>query len=88
MLERVLSRLFSPRRQQVRSLDAAAGGRRWGDDGWTGANLNADIAAGSATVRRRAAHYHRNNPYGSRVSAVLAANLIGSGIRPQSEYPE
>jgi lambda family phage portal protein len=84
-----LRRLLNGQPARRRSLEAAGGGRRWaGDDGWMSANLNTDLAGGLATVRRRAAHYHRNNPHASRAADVLAGNVVGTGIRPQSEHPD
>lgn len=82
----LLNRLFAAA-DGKRSLDAAAGGRRWEGGGWL-SNINADVAAGSTTVRRRAAYYFRNNPHASRASDVLVTNIIGTGIRPQSQHPE
>lgn len=83
-----ITRLFRspPRASRTRALDAAGGGSRWAADPGM-ASFTADVAASGPTVRRRSAHYHRNNPWASRASAVLVANLIGAGIRPQSEAP-
>lgn len=84
-----LARLFrpSPPAPRTRALDAAGGGRRWASDPGTG-SFAADLAAGGPTIRRRAAHYHRNTAWGARASTALISNLIGGGIRPQSESPD
>lgn len=88
---KLLSRIFRPDAPAPttarRSLDAAGGGRRWASDPGIG-SLNADILGSGATVRRRAAYYHANNPYANRATAVLVSNLVGAGIVPQSEHPD
>lgn len=83
MLDRILA-LF---RLQRRGFEAAAGGPRWAGltpfDG-----INPALAAGGSIIRRRAAHLARNNPHIAAGVARLAANLVGTGITPQSEHPD
>lgn len=86
MLDR-LRRLFRISTPTVkRSLDAAAGGRRWKDTSGM-ASLTAAQMAGNATVRRRAQHYAINSPWCRRATQVLRSNLVGAGIKPQSRHP-
>ena len=88
MLKRLAS-IFRPTTASApctRALDAAGGGSRWAADPGM-ASFTADVAASGPTVRRRSAHYHRNNPWAARATATLVANLVGAGVRPQSEAP-
>jgi lambda family phage portal protein len=77
-----LARLFNPPVQ--RSLEAAGSGRRWSNDPSFG-SLAADLQLSGATIRRRARYYARNNPHAARISQIFTSNVVGSGIRPQSE---
>lgn len=81
-----LSRLFAPRPSRQRSLEAAAGGRRWAGAGSL-SNVNAEIQAGGVTIGRRAAHAAVNNPIAAAAISALVGNLIGTGIKPQSQHP-
>jgi lambda family phage portal protein len=72
---------------RVRRFDAAGGGRRW-QGVQTFGNVNAEIAAASRPVGRRAGYYARNNPWcANGVNAIVAA-AIGPGIKPQSQHPD
>lgn len=83
MLNR-LRNLFS-RTITTRSLDAAAGGRRWRDD--RRANEGASIIhGGAAVVAARAAHFALNTPEGVRITDSLVGNLIGTGITPRPQH--
>ena len=68
-----------------RSLDAAGGGRRWSDD--RRINSAGVLHQSAATVSARALAYALNNANGARIVELLAANLIGEGIKPRSEHP-
>jgi lambda family phage portal protein len=83
MLKGLITRLFQP--TQKRSLEAAGGGRRWSNDTSFG-TLTSDTMLSGAVIRRRAAYYARYSPHAARASAVLAANIIGCGIKPQSQH--
>lgn len=51
-------------------------------------NLNTDIAAGTPTIRARAAYLARNSPHIAAAVNALVSNLVGSGIRPVSQHPD
>lgn len=72
---------------RTRSLDAAAGGRRW-EQARSIDRLNATILASASTAARRAGWYARNNPWVSAGVDSLAGNVIGAGIKPQSLHPD
>lgn len=85
-LRRLFTREAAPTAR--RSLDAAAGGRRW-RDAPTIASPNQSLLAGHRSVAHRARASVMNNPWASRAVDTLAANLVGpSGIMPQSEHPD
>lgn len=77
-----LFRTLFPKR---RSLEAAAGGRRWKDAPLSFNNVG-QIHAGAGTVAARAAAYVANNPHGARAVSVLESNICGTGIKPQSRH--
>lgn len=54
-------------------------------DGWftTGANANAEIGAQLEQIRKRSRDLVRNNPYVARSVDILAAKMVGPGIRPR-----
>jgi len=81
---KTLRRLFRPSHR--RALEAASGGRRW-ENLAASDSLNAALFAGSATVRKRAAHYAVNNPWIARGIDAMVSNLVGCGIKPQSRHP-
>ena len=70
-----------------RSLDAASVGRRLQSAGRI-ANLNTDLFHGAATIRQRAAHMARNNPWVSAGVAALVGSTVGTGIVPTPRYPD
>ncbi|MBK3734956.1 phage portal protein [Azospirillum brasilense] len=67
-----------------RSYDGATTGRR--ADGWhtAGTSANAEIGPAMARLRARSRDLVRNNPYAARVVDIWAANVVGTGIMPQS----
>jgi capsid protein len=71
----------------VRSFDAAGGGRRW-ESAQTIDGLNATILAGATTAARRAGWYARNNPWVTTAVDSLVGNVVGAGIKPQSTRPD
>lgn len=71
---------------QKRSLDAAAGGRRWRDDRSSAANASG-IHAGAAVVAARAQQFALNTPEGARIVDSLQGNLVGTGITPRPQHP-
>lgn len=79
--------LGEPRMTLERNLEAAAGGRRW-ESARTLDNINAAIFAGARTAARRGAHYARNNPWIANGVSALASNIVGAGIKPQSQHPD
>jgi len=72
---------------RTRSLDAAAGGRRW-EQARSIDSLNTTILASASTAARRAGWYARNNPWVAAAVDSLAGNVIGAGIKPQSLHPD
>ena len=80
-----LKRIFRPDRR--RAFEAAAAGRRW-DGLKADGNLNAATFAGGAVLRKRAAHFVLNNPWIAQAVGSKVANLIGTGIKPQSQHPD
>lgn len=84
MLNRVWN--FFRNAEQVRSLDAAAGGRRW-EGAKTVPNRNAAIFAGGRTTAHRASYQALNNPHVANFVSALVSNLVGTGLTPQSEHP-
>lgn len=71
----------------VRGYEGAAKGRRL--DGWktksTGANT--EIRGGLRLTRDRARDLVRNNPYAARAVSVIAANMVGYGIKTTIRTP-
>ncbi|MEM7223003.1 MAG: phage portal protein [Pseudomonadota bacterium] len=84
MMSSLLSHLFAPLRR--RALDGAGGGRRW-DGAGTIDNLNGSVFQGSATLRKRAAHFVHSNPWAAQARRALVASIVGSGLKPQSNHP-
>ncbi|KAA0572220.1 phage portal protein [Azospirillum sp. B21] len=68
----------------TRSYEGAVTGRR--TDGWntSGTSANAEIGPALARLRSRSRDLVRNNPYAARVVDIWAANVVGTGIMPQS----
>lgn len=68
----------------LRGYDGARTGRR--TDGWitSGSSANAEIGPALARLRARSRDLVRNNPYAGRIVDVWAANVVGTGIMPQS----
>lgn len=54
-------------------------------DGWwtTGADANAEIGSQLEQIRKRSRDLARNNPYVARAVDILAAKMVGQGIRPR-----
>lgn len=88
---RQLSRLQSEALQKagdaVRRFEAAGNGRRAA--GWHALSTgpNAEIRGGIVNLRNRARDLGRNNPYARRAVTVIAANTVGTGIRPVALNP-
>ncbi|WP_042443039.1 phage portal protein [Azospirillum sp. B510] len=70
-----------------RSLDAASVGRRLQSAGRI-ANLNTDLFHGAATIRQRAAHMARNNPWVAAGVAALVGSTVGTGIVPTPRHAD
>lgn len=82
-----LARLFRPApAAAARSLDPAGGGRRWADV--RSVSSSGTVHAGAATVAARAAHFVLNDPRGACIVETMAANLVGTGIKPRSQHPD
>lgn len=70
------------------AYDAGAGtGRR--QSAWltTSSGVNTTVIAHAATLRNRARHEIRTNPWARQIKSRFVANAIGTGIRPQSRHP-
>lgn len=65
----------------VRAYEAASKGRR--TDGWktAGTSANAEIRTGLIVTRNRARALVRDNPYAARGVSIIAANMVGYGIK-------
>lgn len=65
----------------VRAYEAAMKGRR--TDGWktAGTSANTETRSGLIISRNRARDLVRNNPYAARAVSVIAANMVGYGIK-------
>jgi lambda family phage portal protein len=86
-LTRALAAFLAPApAPQRRSWDAAGGGRRWKDAPTTPAPVTGGLAA-AATLRARARYAYENNPHARAACEVLAAALVGSGIKAVSDRP-
>lgn len=64
-----------------RKFDSAGGGRR---NNWkaTSTSANAEIGQASRALRDRHRDMARNNPYVRKAIEVIAANVVGTGIKP------
>ncbi|PGH56498.1 phage portal protein [Azospirillum palustre] len=82
-----MSLLSTIRNVFTRSLDAAAGGKRWGRAPRV-INLNADMLSGATIAAQRAAYFARNNPNVAAGVSALVSNAVGTGIRPRSKHPD
>lgn len=71
----------------VRSYEGASKGRR--TDGWRTASTSANSETRRALplLRDRARDLVRNNPYAARGVSVIAANLVGYGIKTSFQTP-
>lgn len=74
-------------RAQLRKYEAGTKGRRTA--GWktSSTSANAETAMGLGLVRDRARDLDRNNGWGTRPINVVAANVVGTGIRAQPKHP-
>ena len=82
MIRRTLNRLFGKR-----SLDAAAGGRRW-KGARTFGRVNDEILTQASPLRQRGQYFARNNPWLANGVNALVAALVGTGLKPQSSHPD
>lgn len=78
--------LAAPQRV-TRSLDAAAGGRRWQGVGAT-SNLNSAIIASRAETGRRARYLAGSTALAASGVAVHVSAHVGTGIKPSSGHPD
>jgi len=83
MLSKILHRIKFP--SMFRRFEAAGGGRRWANTP-TISNVNAAILASNTTVRDRARPNVFNNGWISNAVNTYVANMIGTGIVPQSQH--
>ena len=74
-------------RLDVRSFDAAAGGRRgWGQGRFF--SINSEVGAASVNVRSRARYLAMNNPWLTQGVANWTGALVGTGIVATSDMAE
>jgi lambda family phage portal protein len=71
----------------TRALEAAGGGRRWAGVK-TIANWNSTIQASAIQTRQRTRWASMNNPWLTKAIGSLVANLVGTGIKPQSTHAD
>lgn len=67
------------------AYSGASEGRRTKAWSPSGSGPNAAISGNLATLRRRSRHLARNDPYGGSAIDKLVSNIVGTGIRPQSQ---
>lgn len=79
----IFSRIFG-QPTKTRSLDAAAGGRRWRDD--RRGEAASIIHGGAAIVAARASNFALNTPEGVRIVDSLVGNLVGTGVVPRPQH--
>lgn len=70
----------------LRSFDGAAGGRRW-EGAKSIPSMETATRVASMPLRRRARYYVANNPWAANAASSFAANMVGAGIKPQSQHP-
>jgi lambda family phage portal protein len=69
----------------IRQYDAGSRSRRTKDwRAWDGGQNN-EIAAALPTLRARSRDLVKNNPFAKRAIQIIAANTVGSGIKPAPE---
>lgn len=68
-----------------RRYEGATVGRRTG--GWvtSGGSANSEVGPALSRLRNRSRDLVRNNQWAAKAVRVLAANIVGSGIRPQAK---
>lgn len=71
----------------VRSMEAAAGGRRWSGVRDTPSSLSA-LHAGRVPVMRRARNFYLNNALARSGIDGWVSALVGTGIKTQSGHPD
>jgi lambda family phage portal protein len=71
--------------KSARALEAAAGGRRWAN-ARTIPNWNSAIEAAAHPSRLRARYQVANNAWLAKGVHSIVSNLIGAGIKPQSQH--
>lgn len=74
------------RSTKVRSFDGASTSRRFGA-ARTMENFGRSVLASAAPLRRRGRYYTANNPWAANAINSLVANIVGTGIKPQSQHP-
>lgn len=75
---------------QQRSLeyDAAGNGRRSTGWGTSNGGPNSVLVGNIDTLRRRSRHEARTNAWAASISEVIVTNVIGSGIKPMTKFPD
>jgi lambda family phage portal protein len=89
MLDRArqsLARMIAPR-HALRRLDAASGGRGWGQTPPFG-RVATETLAGSGLIRGRARHAYANNPHARAAVDAWVAALVGTGARATPTHPD
>lgn len=70
---------------RTRAFDGATSSRRMSSWVTTGADGNAEALAGGVKLRDRSRDLERNSPHGRRILMEFAADLVGTGLRPQAQ---
>ena len=65
--------------------DGAGQGRRFSQWQTETASVNRLLEGDGDVLRARSRHLARNNPYAANAIEALVANVIGTGIKPQSK---
>lgn len=88
----LLSRLNPFKREaapvEVRSIEAAAGGRRGASFGRHFGSHGTETLAAAIPVRARARHAYANNGYIRNAVDAMVAEAVGAGIEANSAYPD
>lgn len=87
-VRRDVSRVLSGRPipvQKTRAFDGATASRRMSSWVTTSADGNAEALAGARSLIDRSRDLERNSPHGRRILMEFAADLVGTGLRPQAQ---
>ena len=85
---RIRSRMQSLLAGEQRGYEGAAQSRRMRNFRPTYADLNTLLSAEGDELRARCRHLFRSNAWAANAREAFASNAVGTGIKPQSKFPE